>query len=289
MTLLLNSVSEILTQFDVAVLDQYGVLHNGVEAYPNADSALRVLANAGVSMVVVSNSGKRADFNRQRIASRGLTADLITSVVTSGEILWEDFAQETVLSGPGPWKLLSINGAAGDAEAWRAELTSLIFVEEVSEADAVVLMGLPDGDSFDEFTPMLRAAYQRRLPVICSNPDRRSPAPGQFVRSPGNVAAMYEDMGGTVLWYGKPYPRIYEAVRSQFPEVSRDRFLMVGDSVEHDVQGAQGAGFRSLFVRNGIHVSDFEDIPDTETTTVINSLSTQYEVRPPDYSIAEFG
>ena len=288
MTRLLNSVSEILEEFDVAVLDQYGVLHNGVEAYPDADNAIRILADASIPMVVVSNSGKRADLNRRRIASRGLTVDRITSVVTSGETLWEDFAQGTALEGPGPWRVFSVNGAAGDAEAWRAELTNLLFVPDVADADAVALMGLPDGDSFDEFKPLLQAAYQRKLPLICSNPDRRSPDPGQFVRSPGNVAAMYEEMGGTVLWYGKPYPRIYEAVRDQFQAIPPDRFLMVGDSVEHDVQGAQNAGFKSLFVRNGIHATDFNGTGHTDTADVINSLSSQFGVRPPDYSIAEF-
>ena len=63
---------------------------------------------------------------------------------------------------------------------------------------------------------------------------------------------------------------------------------MVGDSVEHDVQGARNAGFRSLFVRNGIHAADFDGVLQPDITNVINTLSMKYEVRPPDYSIAEF-
>ena len=288
MTRLITSIDQILPDFDVAVLDQYGVLHNGVTPYPQADAALKLLAKSGRPMVVVSNSGKRSDLNRRRISSRGLSADLITSVITSGETLWEDFNAAAVLPGPSPWKLFAVTGADGDAEIWWAGLNSIEFVSEVAEADAIVVMGLPDGESFEEFETLLSAGRKHQLPLICSNPDRRSPAPAQFVRSPGNVAAMYAEMGEQVLWYGKPYPRIYDAVRSQFPEVPPERFLMVGDSLEHDVQGARNAGFRSLFVRNGIHASDFQNEDPQSISTVVSNLSTRYGVEPPDYSIAEF-
>ena len=100
MTRLITSIDQILPDFDVAVLDQYGVLHNGVTPYPQADAALKLLAKSGRPMVVVSNSGKRSDLNRRRISSRGLSADVVTSVIFSGEALWEEFDAAAVLPVP---------------------------------------------------------------------------------------------------------------------------------------------------------------------------------------------
>ena len=82
-TQLLQSLTETVDEFDVAVLDQWGVLHNGSVPYAHAAEAMVELSRHGKEIVIVSNSGKRAALNLDRISRMGLPAHLISTVVTS--------------------------------------------------------------------------------------------------------------------------------------------------------------------------------------------------------------
>ena len=100
-------------------------------------------------------------------------------------------------------------------------------------------------------------ALADRIPVICSNPDKESPRAVGLVISPGHLADRFAAMGGEVIWYGKPHAAIYNAVQRAHANVQPNRFLMVGDSLEHDIGGAQNVGFASALVRSGVHSNDF--------------------------------
>ena len=90
MTRFIQSTREILDTFDVAVLDQWGVLHNGSVPYPHAAEAIALLQERGKHIVILSNSGKRSAINLERIADMGLPTEHISDVVTSGEALRDD-------------------------------------------------------------------------------------------------------------------------------------------------------------------------------------------------------
>jgi ribonucleotide monophosphatase NagD (HAD superfamily) len=42
------------------LLDQYGVLHDGRQAYPGAVAAVEALAASGRKLLIISNSSRRA-------------------------------------------------------------------------------------------------------------------------------------------------------------------------------------------------------------------------------------
>ena len=105
---------------------------------------------------------------------------------------------------------------------------------------------------------------ERGLPLICTNPDlvsldgpRRTPGPGAF-------ASTYEEAGGLVRWVGKPWPLIYETALARLA-MPADRIVAVGDSLEHDVRGAAGAGIDSALVLSGVHTDLVRDRPGWET------------------------
>ena len=89
---LIGSITEIADRFEAIVLDQWGVLHDGTAPYPGAVDTLDHLSQRGCRLAVLSNSGKRADLNRARIAAMGFSASLFDCVMTSGEALWLDAA-----------------------------------------------------------------------------------------------------------------------------------------------------------------------------------------------------
>lgn len=263
MTRFIKNLAEIAGDYDAIVLDQWGVLHDGHKPYPAAIACLTALHAQGTPLAVLSNSGKRADLNATRIASKGFPEDLFEVVMTSGEALYRDIASGVVPAR----RLYPIEGALGDAATWAGDQTG-VLVASLELADAVLLMGLPDGEDHSAAKTCLEAARARDLPLYCSNPDRKSPRGGSFVTSPGALAHEYAEAGGTVRFYGKPHLPVYQALSSALGTAN---LLMVGDSLEHDIAGAHAAGWDSLFVRGGIHAPDFAtgDLAETLTKLVV--------------------
>ncbi|MEL6619874.1 MAG: TIGR01459 family HAD-type hydrolase [Pseudomonadota bacterium] len=269
MTRLLDSLSRIADRYDAVVLDQWGVLHDGSTLYPSVLSCLDALKRAGHQLAVLSNSGKRAAPNAARIADMGLHPHLFAKVMTSGEALWRDIAAGRIPAR----SFLAIERAPGDARAW-AQGLDVTIVDDLSQADAVLLMGLPDGASLNAWRDALEQALARDLTVYCSNPDQASPRAGGLVLSPGALAIAFRDMGGDVIFYGKPHKPIFAALKVA---LGASRLLMVGDSLEHDIAGAQAAGWDSVLIQGGLYASDFAG---AEADAVLDGLVTEKGVRP---------
>ena len=68
---------------------------------------------------------------------------------------------------------------------------------------------------------------------------------------------MYEQMGGAVLYVGKPHAPIYGACLDALGGLAPSEIVAIGDSVEHDVRGAKGVGIDSCLVTGGIHAEEF--------------------------------
>ena len=272
----IGSIAEIADRFGAIVLDQWGVLHDGTAPYPAAIDTLVDLKARGRRLAVLSNSGKRADVNRARIASMGFPASLFDCVMTSGEALWLDVAAGRVPQT----RFFPITRDDGDAEDW-AEGLSVTMTRSLEDAEAVLLMGLRDGAEITEVQPVLDAALSKRLPIYCSNPDRASPrSNGRIVVSPGAVAHQFESQGGDVRYYGKPYKAVFQAVERAL-DLPPAALLMVGDSLEHDIAGAQQAGWSTLFVRGGLLKDAFGS--DDPAAVLAGLAETQ---AMPDYSVA---
>ncbi|WGH79260.1 TIGR01459 family HAD-type hydrolase [Jannaschia ovalis] len=281
MTRRISDLSQIAGAYDAVVLDQWGVLHDGDAPYPGAVAGVRTLAEAGTRLAVLSNSGKRAAVNAQRIAGIGFQPGLFETVMTSGEALWRDLAAGRVEMR----RLLPIERAAGDAEAFCAGL-AVTLSAELAEAEAVLLMGLPDDAAPDRFAALFDAALARGVPVICTNPDRASPwAGGITVASPGALAHDFARRGGTVRFYGKPHEPVFDALATALG-VPPARLLMVGDSLEHDIAGGHAAGWATAFVRGGLHRAAFDG---GAVEAVLDRLLDAEGAPPPDFTLDTIG
>ncbi|MGD1886396.1 MAG: TIGR01459 family HAD-type hydrolase [Cohaesibacteraceae bacterium] len=277
-----TSLLEVADPYEVIVLDQWGVLHNGSTPYPGAARALNALASSGKRLAVLSNSGKRAAPNAKRIADIGLPIDDIELTMTSGEACWQDY-RDGKRKGK---KLLAITGRPGDALAW-ADGLDVSITDTLETAEAVLLMGIPEGSKAQAEQAVLDDAFQRGLPVVCTNPDRASPrADGVLQVSPGTLAHAYEDRGGDVIFYGKPHRPVFERLLQSLG-ARAEHCLMVGDSMEHDIAGAQGIGMASAFVTSGLHASEFEGI--TDASALAGAIASAQGLLPPDHVINRLG
>ncbi len=249
MTRFLESMGELAEEYDAIVLDQWGVLHDGSSPYPSAVEALTTLHRKGARLAVLSNSGKRAAPNSARIADMGFPETLFEFVMTGGEALWRDMNDGKISER----RLFPIERTPGDAAVWASGL-DVALTDRVEMADALLLMGLPDGSDRESHRTTLAHARERGLPLLCSNPDRISPRANAFAVSPGVLAQAYRDSGGEVRFYGKPHPPVFRALSIA---LATERLVMVGDSLEHDIAGAADAGWDTVFIRGGIHAPAF--------------------------------
>lgn len=264
--LLRDGLSAIADRYDGFIVDLWGVLHDGVTAFPAALDCLLRLKQQGKRAVVLSNAPRRAAAVVVRNGELGIEARHVDGTMSSGEETWRylknrpDAWYQSL--GPRCYQV----GPARD-RGMRDGL-EYDFVEQVEAADFLLTTGAdrPE-DTVETFDPVLDAALARALPMICANPDLEVIRGGNREICAGAIAAHYESKGGVVRYHGKPHADIYDATFDLLGLQDRQRIAAIGDSLRTDVAGAQAVGIDAIFVTGGIHaealcVSEGE-MPDT--------------------------
>ena len=194
----------LVEQYDAFLIDQFGVLLDGIGAYNGAPAALSALAQMGKQIVLLSNSGKRAGANEARLTRLGFDRHSYLSVMSSGEAAFAEIKGRIgrdITPGAAVW----VHARDGDMSA--VEGLDLTPVEQAEAAGLLVIAG-SRADEFDlaQYRNWLAPAALRGVPAFCTNPDMKMLTPlGQRVGA-GAIAQMYEDLGGKVEWVGKPFP-----------------------------------------------------------------------------------
>lgn len=275
-----SGLGEIADRFEGFIIDQWGVIHDGQQLFPAATDVLRELKARGKRIVLLSNSGRRAAFNRRRLAEMGLDLGLLDAVVTSGEAAWQALHRRTEPPFDTLGRrclLFTIGGDLGVVDGLGLEL-----VDDPERADFVFATGLEiPPRTLDDYRRLVEPAAARGVPMICSNPDKVAPVGDRLAISPGTIAQVYEELGGSVRYLGKPYQPIYAACFEALAGIRRERIVAVGDSMEHDVKGANDAGIAACFVLGGIHAADFPaGAGRVEHAREVERLALRYGARP---------
>ena len=108
-------------------------------------------------------------------------------------------------------------------------------------------------ETVGDYEHHLVAGALSRLKMICANPDLEVIRGGRRIICAGALAQRYEELGGDVLYYGKPYPPIYDSCLHLIGDPDPARVLAIGDSLRTDIAGAAGMGMDSILVLGGIH------------------------------------
>lgn len=260
-TRIIDGLGAIAEDYGLFVIDQWGVLHDGVTAHPGAIDAMQRLralsTRTGAGIALLSNSGKRVSASYDRLAALGIGRDLYDLVVTSGEEVHRGLLQRGRPDATDPFYAdlgRRFLGFWWDDDRGILEDCDVEEVDAIDEADFILCSGT-DRQTLDAYRPTLARALERGLPMTCANPDRVSVQPdGTLKMCPGAVAEEYERMGGRVRWHGKPQREVYERIRAHFGTTARG--LGIGDSLQHDIRGAVDSGLDSLFIAGGIHRDD---------------------------------
>ena len=256
---------DLVAGVDVLLSDIWGVIHNGLVAFPEACEALHTFRSRGGTVILITNAPRPADSVQRQLRKLGVADDTYDAIVSSG-----DLTRHYVADHPG--RKVFWLGPERDNSIHRGLDPVLSPLEQ---ADYIVCTGLYDDEteSAEDYRGMMLQARQRNLTLICANPDIVVERGDRLIYCAGAIAELYRELGGEVIFYGKPHRPIYEramrlAGERQGHPIDRKKVLAIGDSVRTDLTGAREFGIDCLFVTRGIHSEEFEGIDQLDSASV---------------------
>jgi len=251
----LTGFSEIAPRYGALLCDIWGVVHNGVAAHPAAVDALCRYRAGGGRVVLITNAPRPSPPIIAMLDAMGVSRDAYDRVISSGDVtrsMLEHYRGKT-LHYVGP-------PAENDSLFEGLDIT----LGRAEEASAVIVTDLDtDDDTPDMYNDRITLWLERRLPLICANPDRIVEHGDRLLYCGGALADLYEARGGMIRMAGKPYRPIYEralrlAASAAGTDIDASRILCVGDSVRTDATGAAGFGADLLFITGSIHAAELD-------------------------------
>jgi HAD superfamily hydrolase (TIGR01459 family) len=262
--------------YDVVLCDVWGVVHNGVTAFPDACDALARFRAAGGTVLLITNAPRPAGVVVRLLDKLAVPHAAYDGIVSSGDVT------QDVMLARRDQQVFTI-GPQRDLPTF-TELG--IKFAPAESADYVVCTGLFDDDreSPENYRPLLMKLRARNLFMVCANPDLVVERGDRLVYCAGAIADLYASLGGEVLYAGKPHRPIYQtalakaaAARGNAPPLGR--VLAIGDSVRTDLAGATGFGIDCLFVTAGIHAEELGG-RDTPDATLLASIFADAKIHP---------
>ena len=258
-------LSDLVDGMEVILSDIWGVVHNGLESFPEACEALHTYRQRGGTVILITNAPRPADSVQRQLRKLGVADETYDAIVSSG-----DLTRSFVADHPG--KKMFWIGPDRDSSIHRGLDAVMAPLEQ---ADYIVCTGLFDDEieSAEDYRAMMLQAREHKLPLICANPDIVVERGDRLIYCAGAVAELYRELGGEVIFYGKPHRPIYERAMALAAErrgkpTPLDRVLAIGDSVRTDLTGALGFGIDCLFLTRGIHSEEFEGIDQLDPASV---------------------
>lgn len=251
MTEAISGLGAIIDRVDGVLVDQYGVLHDGRAPFAGARACLERLAERGTPAVAVTNSGKRSAPNLERLERLGFPPSLFKGLISSGELARAALVERLAVGALAPGDAIALLTRDGDASLL-AGLDLVVAPPDRAPALVVIAGVEPEKTSFEAYLERLKPLAARGAQALCVNPDTVMYVDDGTAFGPGKVAEAYQSLGGAVDWLGKPAAPLFRAALGLLGAPATSRVLMIGDSVAHDIAGAQALGCRTLLVKGGV-------------------------------------
>ena len=253
---MIAGLASIASRYDLILCDVWGVVHNGVAAFPEAVTALQRVRAQGATIILISNAPRPGAVIRKQLEALRVPSDAYDTIIASGDVTREELAKR-------PGVRLYHLGPERDHPNYEGLDVKLVPLEE---AELVVCTGFFDdnNETPDDYREMLAHMRDRGLPMICANPDVVVERGDRLIWCAGALAERYAALGGEVVYAGKPYAPVYKsalalAAKIRGSAVARERVLAIGDGARTDLLGAVTQGFDTLFVFGGIHAVEVLD------------------------------
>lgn len=254
----LKGISEISDKFDVYFIDLWGVIHNGVQCYPEALKVLEKLKEQNKKIVLISNAPRPAAVVKVFLETIGLKSSCYDFLVTSGDITRE------YISLNSSKKNFYHLGPTRDIDLFKDLNVTLTNKEECEE---IICTGLvsDEEEKLQDYKTLLDFFLNKKIPLICANPDEVVARGEKIVFCAGALANQYKQEGGVVRYFGKPYSEIYSfalkkiRAHKDFKDKKEINTLVIGDNIKTDIKGANLSNLDSVLILNGIYKDFFRD------------------------------
>ena len=255
MTNVIANFSEISNKYNAVICDLWGCLHNGVESFPEALKALEKFKSSNGKIVLVTNAPRPIANVEYQIAKLGIKETHYDMLLTSGE-LTSNYINN--ISG-NQLSIFHIGGKRHHSiyKDMIHEKKISIEIDNITHADLIVCTEPfdPSKDQLSDYGNTLKIGIDKDLTLLCANPDLVVDVGDKREMCAGSIASMYEEMGGKVIYFGKPHKNIYQKVYSflnKFGDSKAKSILCIGDGLTTDIRGANNEKLDSLLVVGGL-------------------------------------
>jgi HAD superfamily hydrolase (TIGR01459 family) len=283
MTTLISDLSRISDRYNTVYCDLWGCLHNGQRPHAAAVAALRAFRAGGGKVLLLTNSPRPAPGVIRQLDVIGVPRDCWDLIATSG-----DAAQSALFSGAvgrKVWHLGPERDLPFFTETAEDVVASDIERVDLAQAQGIVCTGLFDdrNETPEDYRGRLLMAKVNGLKMLCANPDLVVDYGDRRIYCAGALAQLYTELGGEVLYFGKPHPPIYDLAARRLDRVQPvqpDRILCIGDGIGTDIAGAQLEGLDALFITGGLAADQFGPDPETPDKALLKPWLARHHLSP---------
>jgi HAD superfamily hydrolase (TIGR01459 family) len=240
----LLQASDVIDHYDLFLVDIWGVFLEELAPYPNVADTLNWIGERK-TLCFLSNTPRLRPAVQKRLSEAGVSITenrIYTAGETAAKILSES-QKYLSIADPKIYYLSDPKFADSYSDI------NLNTVDRLEDANILLVTAMiEEGEDLTKYDEMLEYAASLGITCLCSNPDTIIPANGKLRYCPGYIVKNYK---GKLIYSGKPYKDIFEMALDDYPHISKDRILMIGDTIETDILGAKNVGIHSALVHTG--------------------------------------
>jgi len=262
-----NGLRSIAKNYDIFYIDLWGVVHNGIILHKNAIEALEEITKAKKKYVLLTNAPRPNKTVMSLLEKMGMNKDIRKKVYSSGEAALNYLKKNLVND-----KFYHL-GPTRDFD---------LFIDfkknkavDIKESSYLLCTGLfqEQGEDLNYYKELFKEHINKKM--ICTNPDLIVDRGYKRELCAGSVALVFEKMGGEVIYFGKPFPEVY----NQSINNTKGKILSIGDNLNTDIKGANLLNYDSLIISNGVHKDEIKkegiDIVSKKYEVIVNFIQTE--------------
>ena len=242
-----EGLSSIVDNYQLFYIDLWGVVHNGVSLHEKAINTLKEITKKDKEYVLLTNAPRPNSAVKIFLEKMGMEKEIRDHVYTSGEAAL-NYLNKNHFND----KFFHI-GPPRDFDLFKDFKQNKS--EKILESKYILCTGLYD--NYDRELTYYKNLLEKYIDkkMICTNPDLIVDRGNQRELCAGSIAMVFEKMGGNVIYFGKPYPEVY----NQSIENKNKKILSIGDNLNTDIKGANLLNYDSLIISNGIHKNEIKE------------------------------
>lgn len=273
---MINNFENIYNNYDLFLIDVWGVVHDGYTPYPGTVKMLNKLLEEK-NLFFVSNAPRPNYIVAHKLKEFGINID-DTNVITSGDVTRSHLIELANLD-----KVIYHLGEARNKDILQD--INIQTTRDLNEADFLLLTPyLDSGEDLEQFQDLFKQAIKNQMTALCANPDVQVINGESFRYCAGYFAQQYSNLGGDVQYFGKPHKNIYQfALKQLNKNIPLNRILMVGDTIDTDILGAHQAGIHSALVLTGnstLHFKQGNNLYNSDKINILNKLFEAHNLKP---------